>query len=290
MESSSGVERLREVCDRLQVDVFGPTFFYSVFNKDCTWTLGSGSFGSCSVASVGDSWWVAKTCVDSPWIINSLVGEIEALWDLQGLAGVQKLIGVCPETLTLITEFSGETWATVLERGQSVQENLVVISQVCRIVETIHARGWVHVDIKANNICLQYTIEGIQVTIIDFGLAMLIGKQCNFQKGAQSTHIAPEVLENHPCTPAADVYSIGRMFELSAYYCDLKDHFAVRLYMTQALKPRIHLRPGLEKLTEECSKALIMERRYIAISTGTMPQESDTAVGYGRHSQATQLA
>ncbi|XP_069185317.1 calcium/calmodulin-dependent protein kinase type 1-like [Procambarus clarkii] len=265
-KESSGVERLREVCDRLQVDVYGPSFFHSVFNQDCSWLLGSGSYGTCSVASVADSWWVAKTCVDQPWFITSLVGEIEALWDLRGLAGVQKLIGVCPETLTLITEYSGETWATVVARGQSVQEYLEVISQVCRILETIHARGWVHVDIKADNICLQYTTEGIQVTIIDFGLAMLTGERGSFQEGSQCTHIAPEVLNNLPCTPAADVYSIARVFELSANYCDFSDHFPLRLFMTQVLKPRNHRRPGLRRLIAVCSKAIVLERRYSAIS------------------------
>nr|XP_045603217.1 probable myosin light chain kinase DDB_G0282429 [Procambarus clarkii] len=191
--------------------------------------------------------------------------EIEALAALRGLVGVQKLLGVCPETLTLITEYSGETWTGVLERGQSVQECLKVLRQVCQITETIHARGWVHVDIKADNICVHHTSEGIQATIIDFGLAMRIGEQADFPEGTQCAYIAPEVLENRPCTPAADVYSIATMFHFSAQYCNFSARCPLRLYMTRALEPRQHQRPGMTLLTTVCSKALDMRRRYRVI-------------------------
>ncbi|XP_069185173.1 proto-oncogene tyrosine-protein kinase Src-like [Procambarus clarkii] len=155
MGKEESVSRLREVCEQCQVNVFGPAFLSFLMDKDSTRMLGSGGYGSCQLVSVSSSLWVAKTCGTSRCGPQTLIQEIKALSALHGVAGVQKLVGVCPEALTLVTEYSGETWSDVLERRQaSVQVCLEVTSQVCRIMSTIHARGWTHMDIKANNVCV----------------------------------------------------------------------------------------------------------------------------------------
>nr|XP_045590860.1 casein kinase 1-like [Procambarus clarkii] len=185
MAREESVGRLREVCEQCQVNIFGPSFLSFVMDKDSTRMLGSGGYGSCQLVSVSSSLWVAKTCWTVPYGTQTLIQEIKALSALQGLAGVQKLIGVCPEALTLITEYSGETWSDILERRQtSVQVCLEVSSQVCRIMSTIHARGWIHMDIKANNVCVKRTSDGVQATLIDFGLAVQDGARVSLDQTA----------------------------------------------------------------------------------------------------------
>nr|XP_045589885.1 calcium/calmodulin-dependent protein kinase type II-like [Procambarus clarkii] len=204
-----------------------------------------------------------------------MIREIEALAALKGLAGVQKLIGVCPETLTLITEYCGETWSDVLERRQSsVKECLEVVGQVCRTIAAIHARGWIHIDLKANNICVQRTSGGVQATVIDFGLAVQVGTRHRFRNG--DIHMAPEVIKGLPCTTAADVYSIGQLLEEILEYYQIDSHFYLRFWISEAVQPLRYHRAHLKTLLEKVSLALAEATRAQVPPPAPSPAMTET--------------
>lgn len=77
----------------------------------------------------------------------------------------------------------------------------------------VHDKGWVHKDVKPDNIMLSRASE---VRLIDFSLAakapsalgkMLGGKQKVIQ--GTRTYIAPEVIRRKTPTPISDIYSFG---------------------------------------------------------------------------------
>ncbi len=94
-----------------------------------------------------------------------------------------------------------------------------LVELVAMALEHIHERGWVHRDIKPDNILMNKSSE---VRVIDFSLAcraasglskMLHRKQTKVQ--GTRTYMAPEQILGKPLTPQTDIYNFGvTLFEL----------------------------------------------------------------------------
>ena len=87
---------------------------------------------------------------------------------------------------------------------------LAIFAQIVDAVAHVHSHGFVHNDIKADNILL--TKDGVP-KLSDFGLACTIGTPLD---GAGTTKfMAPELLTDHgkkegvPADPSHDVWSLG---------------------------------------------------------------------------------
>ncbi|RZO63991.1 MAG: hypothetical protein EVA89_05790, partial [Sandaracinaceae bacterium] len=70
----------------------------------------------------------------------------------------------------------------------------------------LHDRGWVHGDLKPDNLI----VEGHRLRVIDLGLATRIGSPA-----AGGTHgfLAPELLRGEPVSVASDLYAFGRTLQ-----------------------------------------------------------------------------
>jgi serine/threonine protein kinase len=100
------------------------------------------------------------------------------------------------------------------------------VSQLHRIIEQtaaaltyMHEKGWIHRDVKPENILVNKSGE---TRLVDYALAMkpFTGFKKMFTRKApvQGTHsyMSPEQIRGIPPTPAADVYSFGiTCYELS---------------------------------------------------------------------------
>ena len=88
-----------------------------------------------------------------------------------------------------------------------------IVESVCQAFVHLNEKGWLHRDIKPDNILVNKTGE---VRVIDFSLAsrlatgvmkLLAGKQKNIM--GTRTYIAPEIIMRRPPTAQSDVYSLG---------------------------------------------------------------------------------
>ena len=92
-----------------------------------------------------------------------------------------------------------------------------LVEQSCAGLGYMHDKGWVHKDIKPDNILLNRAGE---LRIIDFslavrkasGLAKLMGGSKKAAIRGTRTYLAPETIRKEPSTPATDIYSLGITF------------------------------------------------------------------------------
>ena len=114
------------------------------------------------------------------------------------------------------------------------EELVDIIVQICRALEYIHSQGYVHFDIKPDNILVtRYKTMGIQegskvqfqvepqvgeeasvyakpnVKVIDFGLAEKITGSFSFAIKGTLNYLAPEILNGQTPDKRADLYSLG---------------------------------------------------------------------------------
>jgi serine/threonine-protein kinase len=102
----------------------------------------------------------------------------------------------------------------------SVQARLTrLVEQICSVLGYLHAQGWVHRDIKPDNILFNKASE---MRLIDFSLttraagavAKMLGSKQGSIQGTR-TYIPPEAILKAPVTPQSDIYSLGiTLFEI----------------------------------------------------------------------------
>jgi serine/threonine-protein kinase len=85
-----------------------------------------------------------------------------------------------------------------------LDEVLTIFQQVCLGLENTHRAGFVHADLKPQNILVG---ENLDVKLIDFGFAAPIGRKLTSAKGTFG-YIAPEQAGG-TLTPKTDVFNCG---------------------------------------------------------------------------------
>ena len=118
----------------------------------------------------------------------------------------------------------GESLASRLDRvGQlGWPAALQIVGAVARALETVHAAGVVHRDIKPDNVflCRDGTVK-----LLDFGIARFVDTDPEIAPSAKLTqagsvigtalYVSPEACAQKPIGPAADLYALGAtLFEM----------------------------------------------------------------------------
>lgn len=89
-----------------------------------------------------------------------------------------------------------------------------ILLELTLALECIHSQYIVHLDIKPANVFI--TKYG-RIKIGDFGLATKLPVPAGFEREGDREYIAPEVLESHEYSTAADIFSLGLlMLEMAA--------------------------------------------------------------------------
>lgn len=91
---------------------------------------------------------------------------------------------------------------------KNLDDAISIFIQVADAMQHMHTRGFVHADMKPNNILLVPTREGPAAKIIDLGQSCTIN---TIKPRIQGTpdYIAPEQVHRRPITPKTDVYNLG---------------------------------------------------------------------------------
>ena len=104
--------------------------------------------------------------------------------------------------------FTGGDLLTHLEavKRMNISDAKVLASQLICAVETLHSLGYIHRNLKPDNI--MFTKSG-DLKLIDFGLCHRIGEVVDSSSGSVD-YMAPEILSNpEPYTESVDYWSIG---------------------------------------------------------------------------------
>lgn len=88
---------------------------------------------------------------------------------------------------------------------KTFEEGVNIFKQTARALAHMHARGYVHADMKPNNIVVS---DDGQAKIIDLGQSCKIGTVKERIQGTPD-YIAPEQVHRREITPKTDIYNLG---------------------------------------------------------------------------------
>lgn len=116
-------------------------------------------------------------------------------------------VGEAPEGPYLIQELlEGHTLDTVLPLPP--EQAIAVIDAVADALGYIHQHGYVHCDIKPQNMMLLGHGSNLRVVLLDFGIARVAGTDTTTLI-ATPHYVAPERILGSAPTPASDLYALG---------------------------------------------------------------------------------
>ncbi|MBN2583897.1 MAG: serine/threonine protein kinase, partial [Planctomycetes bacterium] len=190
--------------------------------------------------------------------------EVSARLEHPNLVKVYDFVRRAERPYLVMKLVPGRTLKRVIYRDSDVADRLgfAWIVRTCQALGHMHRSGWVHLDIKPENILVTDTGDA---GVIDLALAQRIAPKgfwgslvTKLQGQAMGTrsYIAPEQIENRAVGPGTDIYSLGiTMFEMYARRLPLtasdpeailQMHLKTRPPMLHHVVPEVH--PDLSRL------------------------------------------
>jgi len=232
--------------------------------------LGQGTFGLCFLAKYRNIIVAVKRYLDNDGkkslssLQKSAKQEASVLLELGDHKGLPFLFGVCtqakPIQIVLLYHGDGLTNLTIYQATKSKPELSVdtwcsIFRLTAEALQYVHACGYIHNDIKSNNVVLEKFNSNSQdevlynPVVIDFGCSVKeslakppIPKAVHLQRANKDSYIAPELLTgSRPPSCSSDVYSFAKMVVFVSSRCP----FEVPSLISQCLLKNPDERPSL---------------------------------------------
>lgn len=214
-QADCGIMQLQRACRRLGLPQVSQEWLRQVLVAGGGSLLGRGAYGEVRLAKDPEGrLMVVKTFYGSA---SELLAEADALWAVRSVPGVQSLIGVCPESLQIVSLFAGRTTlcGALKEGFLKSKEILRILKQVFTSIEGLHREGICHNDIKSDNVCLaRRNGRELQATVIDLGLARRAGTvpyDFKLRRPDRLYWLPPELKKRGRCSSATDIYSLASL-------------------------------------------------------------------------------
>ena len=205
-------------------------------------SIGSGSYGDCYLAKYRGIDVVVKQMKskggkkEDARAKKEVIHEGSVINSLGDTEGIPLVFGVITKStpMCLVMQFHGinGTSITLHQASESAiiskHECISIFKKLSEVLEHIHSKGYLHNDIKSNNVILEKTSSGFLPVLIDYGKSSNITSDAKqvVQRGNRS-YLAPEVVKYGQQSPLSDVFSLGYMlksvFKLLCAYNDVKD-------------------------------------------------------------------
>ncbi len=99
--------------------------------------------------------------------------------------------------------------------GLPLRAVMQIVTGLLRALDHVHRAGWLHADLKPANLLVHERSDGLFVHLIDFGVALPLGRTPGEDLVITPEYAAPELLEGAALGAATDLYAVGLLlFEL----------------------------------------------------------------------------
>ena len=237
--------------------------------------VGSGSYGQCYRARYrGIEVLVKKMTHDGTArgkekARKNVFHEAKVLSALGDHAKLPMIFGVISETepLCIVSQFHGVKHVSVTlhhaarEKLLSPYDCIEIFLEICSALRHVHFKGYIHNDIKANNVVLDRKAESkkYEAVLIDFGKSTkaqlrappLYSRKRSTPASHGKCYLAPEVLKEGLYSTASDVYSLGIM--LKSVSSLVGCYPQVRALVKEATAEKPTTRPRLSDFTQKLS-------------------------------------
>ncbi|XP_068203702.1 probable serine/threonine-protein kinase gdt2 [Palaemon carinicauda] len=191
--------------------------------------------------------------------------ERKILEALKGAGGAPALLGYFQNPTGILMELcNGMSYYNLIGNELASDYQIFqLLAEIGRKLHEIHQAGYVHSDLKADNIIINTKEDGeFEVRIIDFGLATEAG--CYTEIDAGSDHIyPPEYRGGGNAAPSGDVYSYGSLIE----YVNECIFGSLNPVMEQLVKNMKNRNPDLRPAVPEVVEYLEKIMEYIKYIT-----------------------
>jgi serine/threonine protein kinase len=185
----------------------------------------------------------------------------------------------------------GESLRRLIEREGTLTEDSAaeIVRQACAALDEAHRQGVVHRDIKPENILVQTTPSGMQVKVLDFGIAALrdiTASRLTRTGGVVGTphYMSPEHCLGEKLDGRSDIYSLGIViFEMLTGVAPFDSTTPTAIVVQQVNEPPPRLRalnPNVSPAVEAVVLRALEKRREARPQTADeLARELMAAVG-----------